>query len=172
MLTEVLDVLNVKVKLLHDDAEVPAKATDLSSGYDIKAYIQDRHPVTILPNNWLLIKTGFSLDMMSNDPIAINTNGLMQLEAQVRSRSGLALKNGIAVLNGIGTIDKDYLGEVGVILYNHSQNPFVVKHGDRIAQLVFGSVINPTLSTTQSEENKGMGIEGARGEGGFGSTGV
>jgi dUTP pyrophosphatase len=157
--------LNELFNLLHENAEVPQKSTDFSSGYDIKACFPDvNQTATILPQNWLLVKTGFSLNMMKFNQLEENSEGALQIEAQVRSRSGLALKNGIAVLNGIGTIDKDYEGEVGVILYNHSSVPFIFKHGDRIAQLVFASVINPVLQPKESLQ--------IRGEGGFGSTGI
>ena len=87
-------------------------------------------------------------------------------EAQVRPRSGLALKHGITVLNTPGTIDSDYRGEVGVILINHGREAFTVKRGDRIAQIVFAGVCEAEL-----EEAEELGDTG-RGEGGFGHTGM
>ena len=131
--------------------ELPAYETIASAGLDIRAYIENT--IILKPFERKLIKTGLFLEI----PIGF--------EAQVRPRSGLALKNGITVLNSPGTIDADYRGEIGVILINLSQENFEINSGDRIAQLVFAKVeqanwlkVN-TLSDT------------ARGEGGFGSTG-
>jgi dUTP pyrophosphatase len=87
------------------------------------------------------------------------------MEAQVRPRSGLALKHGVTVLNAPGTIDADYRGEVKVLLINHGKEPFSVSPGDRIAQIVFAPVTRAVFVQTGALE------ESARGEGGFGSTG-
>ena len=87
-------------------------------------------------------------------------------EAQVRPRSGLALRNGITVLNTPGTVDSDYRGEIGVILINHGRNTFTVKRGDRIAQLVFSAVCEAVLE--EADDLK----DSARGPGGFGHTGI
>lgn len=131
--------------------ELPAYETIASAGLDIRAFIEE--PIILKPFERKLVKTGLFLEI----PVGF--------EAQVRPRSGLALKNGITVLNSPGTIDADYRGEVGVILINLSQENFEIQSGDRIAQLVFAKVEQAswvkvdTLSETE------------RGEGGFGSTG-
>jgi dUTP pyrophosphatase len=100
-----------------------------------------------------MVRTGIKLNM----PVGV--------EAQVRSRSGLASKHGVFVLNSPGTIDPDYRGEVKVILFNTGHMPFDIDRGDRIAQLVFSSYLSPVISSSK-------GISYVRGEGGFGSTGV
>jgi dUTP pyrophosphatase len=87
-------------------------------------------------------------------------------EAQIRPRSGLAIRNGITMLNSPGTIDADYRGEVKVIAINHGQEPFTVHHGDRIAQMVIAPVVQAQIEEVEELD------ETARGEGGFGSTGV
>ena len=101
-----------------------------------------------------LIPLGFALEIP------------MGHEAQIRSRSGLALNHGIAVLNSPGTIDADYRGPVGVILINHGSSDFTVRHGDRVAQMVVGTVVSADFTETAGLE------ETERGAGGFGSTGV
>jgi dUTP pyrophosphatase len=131
--------------------ELPAFETIGSAGLDIRAFIEES--ISLKPFERKLIKTGLFLEI----PVGY--------EAQVRPRSGFALKNGVTVLNTPGTIDADYRGEVGVILINLSQEIVEIHSGDRIAQLVFAKVEQPqwvqveTLSETE------------RGEGGFGSTG-
>ena len=134
-----------------NDIPLPAYATDGSSGMDIRAAVEEE--VIIPPNQTMLIPTGFYIEV---------PNGY---EAQVRPRSGLAIKYGISVLNTPGTIDADYRGEVKVILTNFGKDNFVIRRGDRIAQLVIAPVIQaeweevPTLDETP------------RGAGGFGHTG-
>lgn len=132
---------------------MPAYETEAASGIDLRAAIDENQLIRIEPNQRILIKTGLKVIF----PIT--------MEGQVRSRSGLALKNGICVLNSPGTIDADYRGEIGVILYNSSQEPFHVKRGDRIAQLVFAPVCRPAINFGTITANT------ERGEGGFGSTG-
>ncbi|MEO5760733.1 MAG: dUTP diphosphatase [Vicinamibacteria bacterium] len=133
------------------DLPLPAYQTEGSAGMDLYAAIDA--DVTIQPGRYHLLPCGFSM--------AIPTGH----EGQVRSRSGLALKHGVAVLNSPGTIDSDYRGELGVVLINHGKNPFVVSRGMRIAQLVIGRVeqaeweVVPELPET------------VRGEGGYGHTG-
>lgn len=140
----------IKVKTLSENAKLPVYATSGSAGVDLCSAVS----LTIDPGKIALVKTNLSLEMPPN------------IEAQIRSRSGLAIKNGIFVLNAPGTIDSDYRGDVGVILANFSEKAFDVKIGDRIAQMVFAKVIKPDfseaaeLSTTE------------RGAGGFGHTGV
>ena len=124
-----------------------------SSGCDVCAALDE--PLELLPGSRALVPTGFCFEIPHG------------YEIQVRPRSGLAVKNGITVLNAPGTIDADYRGEVKVILVNLSPQPFVVRHGDRIAQLVPMQV----ASQLSFSEQKSI-AESDRGEGGFGSTGV
>ena len=142
----------MKVNIINRSAfELPKYETKLSAGVDLKANIDVAVHLESLER--CLIKTGLFLELPAG------------VEAQVRPRSGLALKKGITVLNSPGTIDADYRGEVGVILINLSKEKFTIQPGDRIAQLVFSTheqadfQVVDTLSETQ------------RGEGGFGSTG-
>ena len=144
--------MRVKIKLV-DGAIEPNYATAESAGMDIRAHIDN--DVIIPPGYRMLIKTGLYLEMEED------------LEAQIRPRSGLALKYGITVLNSPGTIDSDYRGEIGVILINHGQADFVVENGMRIAQMVFAKH-EKVVCVTAEYFNK----ETERGEGGFGSTGA
>ena len=128
------------------------KATPGSAGFDLVAATENN--VILNPGSSNLIPCGFSMEMPTN------------LEAQVRPRSGLALKNMITVLNSPGTIDSDYRGEVCVILINHSKREFIVEHGMRIAQLIFCELPNVSIIETDSLS------ETVRGKGGFGSTGL
>ncbi|MDX1737002.1 MAG: dUTP diphosphatase [Alphaproteobacteria bacterium] len=131
---------------------LPAYGTEDSAGADLLAAIEDRH--VIHPGKRALIPAGIKIALPKG------------YEAQVRPRSGLALKHGITVLNSPGTIDADYRGEVGVILINHGEEDFLVERGMRIAQLV----IAPVQQIAWQEVNDLDDTE--RGEGGFGSTGV
>ena len=131
---------------------LPSYETIASAGMDIRAYITQ--PVIIKPMQRAIIKTGLYLEL----PIGT--------EAQVRPRSGLAIKKGITVLNSPGTIDADYRGEVGVILLNLSSEDFVVENGARIAQLVLAK--HDRAQWQQVDQLSSTD----RGEGGFGSTGV
>ncbi len=142
--------IKVKIKLLNENAKIPVRSTEHSSGFDIFSAEE-----TILKaKSFKLISTGFSLEM---PPF---------IEAQVRPRSGLAVKNGITVLNSPGTIDADYRGEVKVILINHSDIDFKIEIGTRIAQLVFAKVIETEFEISDQLN------ESTRGVGGFGSTGL
>jgi dUTP pyrophosphatase len=138
----------VKFRLLRDDARVPQRATEGSSGYDIVAV----DCMSIGPGCWEAIPTGLSMEIPAG------------YEAQVRPRSGLALKRGVTVLNAPGTIDSDYRGEVKVLLVNHNSTAFAVTPGDKIAQLVFAQVEFPAIELT------GEIKPSKRGAGGFGST--
>jgi dUTP pyrophosphatase len=131
--------------------ELPAYETIGSAGLDIRAFIEES--ITLKPLERKLIKTGLFLEI----PVGY--------EAQVRPRSGFALKNGVTVLNTPGTIDADYRGEVGVILINLSQENVEIHSGDRIAQLVFAKVEQAEWMQVE------MLSETERGTGGFGSTG-
>ena len=130
---------------------LPTYETSASAGLDIRAYLEEK--ITLLPGERKLIKTGLFIEIPEG------------YEVQVRPRSGLALKNGITVLNSPGTIDADYRGEIGVILINHSTENFEINSGDRIAQLVFAKVEQAVWNVSESLS------ETERGEGGFGSTG-
>jgi dUTP pyrophosphatase len=130
---------------------LPSYETAASAGLDIRAFIEEK--LTLIPGERKLIKTGLFLEIPEG------------YEAQVRPRSGLALKNGITVLNSPGTIDADYRGEIGVILINHSSENFEINSGDRIAQLIFAKVEQAVWFETESLN------ETERGLGGFGSTG-
>ena len=130
----------------------PKYQTKSSAGMDLMAFIDD--PIIIESGEWKLISTGIYIKLPTG------------FEAQVRPRSGLALKKGITVLNSPGTIDSDYRGEIGVILINHSKNNFIVNSGDRIAQLIIAKHESVNLKNVQSIDSSN------RGTGGFGSTGT
>lgn len=130
---------------------LPNYETDASAGVDIRAHIAER--ISLKPLERKLIPTGLFIELPQG------------FEAQVRPRSGLALKHGITVLNSPGTIDADYRGEIGVVLVNLSNEDFSIENGDRIAQLVISKYAKVTF-----EETKELGNT-LRGEGGFGSTG-
>lgn len=133
------------------DLPLPAYATAQSAGLDLMAAVDA--DVTLAPGARQLIPTGLSIALPAG------------YEAQVRPRSGLALKHGITVLNSPGTIDADYRGEVQVLLINHGAAPFVIKRGDRIAQMVVAPVTRVALTEVAALDGT------ARGQGGFGSTG-
>ena len=143
-------MLEIKVKRLDPDLPIPRKATDGSSGFDIYSRVDQ----VINPGEFKGIPAGIVLEIPKG------------YEVQVRPRSGLALKHGIGILNSPGTIDSDYRGEVVVILFNLSKEPFGVKKGDRIAQIV--PVKLPEVKLVEADNL----TETSRGSGGFGSTGV
>lgn len=145
----------IEVKITnHSPHPLPQYATGGASGLDIRAFLQDEGSITLHPLQRMLIHTGLQIDLSPG------------LEAQIRPRSGLALKHGITVLNAPSTIDSDYRGEIKVLLINLSDESFTIADGDRIAQLVIASY----KSITWKEE--ATLSETARGKGGFGSTGV
>lgn len=131
---------------------LPEYATEQSAGMDLRANIDA--PVTLEPLQRALIPTGLFMALPKG------------YEAQVRPRSGLAIKHGIGVLNAPGTIDADYRGEVGVILINLSNEPFVIENGERICQMVVTNYTKVEWEATDTLETT------TRGEGGFGHTGV
>ena len=135
-----------------DGAILPEYKTDGASGCDVHAFVKD--PVELLPGDIKLIPTGLACAIPEG------------FEIQVRPRSGLAAKNGITCLNTPGTIDRDYRGEIKVILINLGKEAFIVKNGDRIAQFVVAPVVRGIFKTVKSLD------ETLRGSGGFGSTGV
>lgn len=135
-----------------EDLPLPQYQTAHSSGMDLLAAVDE--PVTILPGEVNLISTGMRIAIPEG------------YEVQVRPRSGLALRNGIGVLNSPGTIDADYRGLLSVILINFGKEPFLIKRGDRIAQMVVMKVEKAVWIESDSLE------ESDRSSGGFGSTGI
>ena len=132
---------------------LPAYETAGSAGMDLRAAVPEDAPMTLEPGARALVPTGLKIALEQG------------WEAQIRPRSGLALKHGISAPNTPGTIDSDYRGEVGVILINLGQEPFVIKRGERIAQMVIAAVAQATVVEVDTLD------ETARGAGGFGSTG-
>ena len=141
----IIDIVNIS------DNELPKYETLLSAGMDLRAYLDDS--IVLKPFQRVLVKTGLFISLHPG------------YEAQVRPRSGLALKKGISVLNSPGTIDADYRGEIGVILINLSDLDFEINSGDRIAQMVIAK--HETISWKVVDELD----DSLRGDKGFGSTG-
>ncbi|HOJ64463.1 MAG TPA: dUTP diphosphatase [Spirochaetota bacterium] len=144
------EAVNIKIKLLNQNAKIPIKATEHASGFDLFS----AEEAIIKPKEFKAISTGIAIEMPQ------------YIEAQIRPRSGLAMKYGITVLNAPGTIDSDYRGEIKVILINHSNNEFKIEVGTRIAQMVFTEIIKSNFQQVESLN------ESDRGDGGFGSTGL
>ena len=132
---------------------LPAYQTNDAAGLDLMAAVAENEPLTLAPGQYALVPTGLAIALPPG------------YEAQVRPRSGLAAKHGVTVLNSPGTIDADYRGEIRVILINHGQTAFVVKRGERIAQMVIAPVVQAQLVPVASLSTTD------RGSGGFGSTG-
>jgi dUTP pyrophosphatase len=146
-------ILRVK-RLPHGEGlTLPSYQSAYAAGLDVVAAVPQDAPVELKPGTRALIPTGFALEI----PVGY--------EAQVRPRSGLAIKHGVTLLNSPGTIDADYRGELMVIMVNHGAESFIVKRGDRIAQLVIAPVAHVEIVAVE-ELN-----ETARLQGGFGSTG-
>lgn len=142
----------VKVKIINkSNNPIPAYATEQAAGMDIRANLSCE--VVIKPMERKLIPTGLFIELPEG------------YEAQIRPRSGLALKYGVTVLNTPGTIDVDYRGEIGVVLINLSDQDFVVQHGERIAQMVINQYTKIELEEVE------LLTSTIRGEGGFGHTG-
>ena len=135
-----------------EEAQTPLYSTAEAAGADLKACLKD--DIVLNPGERTAVPTGLRLQIPDG------------FEGQVRPRSGLALKHGVTVLNSPGTIDSDYRGEVRVILINLGTEPYVIRHGDRIAQLLFSRVTQGEFIKIENLE------ESIRGTGGFGSTGV
>ena len=135
---------------------LPTYATPGAAGLDLRACLGQEERDSgkiIMPRCTMLVETGFSFEIPQG------------YEGQIRARSGLALKNGISLANGVGTIDSDYRGNLSVILENRGNDPYCVKHGQRIAQLVISPILKVKCRLVESIENT------ARGALGFGSTG-
>ena len=143
----------MKVKIVNkSNNPLPKFETAGAAGADICAFVSDN--VTLMPKERMVIPTGLHFEIPEG------------YEMQIRSRSGLAAKYGVVVLNSPGTIDSDYRGEVKVILMNFGEEPFTIKNSDRIAQAVFSKVVKAEFEAVL------MLYETERGNGGFGSTGV
>lgn len=143
----------VKIKIVNRGRQqLPAYATELSAGMDLRANIDES--ITLNPMERRIIPTGLYIALPPG------------YEAQVRPRSGLALKHGITVLNSPGTIDTDYRGEIGVLLINLSTEPFVITEGERIAQMVIARHEQGQFEVVEQLDQT------ERGEGGYGHTGV
>ena len=144
-------MVKVLIKKLNPTVQLPEYKTKGASGMDLVAFVKS--PIIVKPKTSYLVPTGISVVFSEN------------YEIQIRPRSGLAAKNNISVLNTPGTIDSDYRGEIKIIIYNHGENDFVIKNGDRIAQMILAPVIKMELEEIDNLP------ETIRGEGGFGSTG-
>ena len=146
--------LNVKIKLTRG-MSAPEYATSGSAAVDLRAALEENEVVTVAPGARALIPTGLSISPESSDVVAI-----------IAGRSGLGVKKGVSLSNGIGVIDSDYRGEIQVGLINRGEEPFEVRRGDRIAQMMFMPVLTASFLPVDELD------ETARGEGGFGHTGV
>lgn len=140
------------MKIVSKSGKAPSYATDGASGMDLRAYLEE--PMTLLPMERKLVPTGIYVEIPEG------------YEGQVRARSGLAIKKGIGLVNGIGTIDSDYRGELRVPLINWGSEPFEIQDGDRIAQLVIAKYERVQVELVQELSDTD------RGTGGFGHTGV
>ena len=142
------------LRLPHSEGlALPAYETTGSAGMDLRAAVPADEPMTLAPGARALVPTGLKIALERG------------WEAQVRPRSGLALKHGITCLNSPGTIDSDYRGEVGVILVNLGSEPFVIRRGERVAQMIVAAHAQAVVAEVETLDDT------ARGTGGFGSTG-
>lgn len=146
-----MKVLKIKRLRSNQDVPLPQYQSEWSSGLDLRADLVET--LVLKPGHRALVPTGIAVELEKG------------FEIQVRPRSGLALKQGISMVNAPGTIDADYRGEIGVILINHGQEDFVIARGERIAQMVVCPVIHPQIIEVSHLNETG------RGSGGFGSTG-
>ncbi len=144
--------VTVRIKYLSERAVAPRYMTDLAAGMDL--FASPDEPITLAPGERALVPTGIALAIPSG------------FEGQVRPRSGLALRKGVALVNSPGTIDADYRGEIGIIVINHGCDPVVINPGERIAQLVIAPVSRAELLLVDDLDAT------PRGAGGFGHTGT
>ena len=144
-------MVKVLIKKLSPSVQLPSYKTNGASGMDLMAFIEK--PINLDPGKSCRVPTGLSVAFPE------------EYEIQIRPRSGLAAKNNISVLNTPGTIDSDYRGEIKIILFNHSNDNFIINKNDRVAQMVLTPIIKMELEETNELP------ESIRGEGGFGSTG-
>ena len=142
----------MEIRIVSKGGALPAYATEGSSGADLRAYIEE--PITLMPGERRLVPTGLFVEIPQG------------VEAQIRARSGLAIKHGIGLVNGVGTVDSDYRGEWNIPLINWGQEPYTIHGGDRIAQVIFSRYEKADfVSVSQISETE-------RGAGGFGHTGI
>jgi dUTP pyrophosphatase len=148
-----MDVFTVSIKRLRPEQShpLPRYMTAHAAGMDLCAHLDGER--VLRPGERLLVPTGIAIALPEG------------YEAQIRPRSGLALKHGITLVNSPGTIDPDYRGEIGVIVINHGTEPFVLRDGERIAQMVFAPFARARLAEVEELDETG------RGRGGFGHTG-
>lgn len=144
--------MKLKFRKLHPEAKAPEYSTPGSAGLDLRAVLP--HTIYLQPGVRFTCPTGIAIELPDG------------FEAQIRPRSGLAMKHGVTVLNSPGTVDADFRGEIKVILINHGEQAFEINSGDRIAQMVIAPVMKAEL------EQAGTLADTERGEGGFGSTGT
>ncbi len=144
--------MKAEIKIISKSGVLPTYETEGSAGADLRAYLDE--PVTLMPGERRLVPTGLFVEL----PVGI--------EAQIRARSGMAIKHGIGLVNGVGTVDSDYRGEWNVPLINFSNEPYTINNGDRIAQVVFSSYVKGEFVVTEEID------ETERGAGGFGHTGI
>lgn len=142
----------MKMRIVSESGRIPEYATEGAAGFDISAYLSE--PFVLKAGARALVPTGLYFEVPKG------------YEAQVRARSGLAIKHGIGLVNGIGTIDADYRGEIRVPLINWSNEDFVINDGDRIGQVIITSYEKVDIEITDELSDT------ERGEGGFGHTGV
>ena len=143
----------MKVRVAHDSIDLPDYETNSSAGMDLRAYLPDGS-ISLDPMQRTLIGTGLYFEIPQG------------FEVQIRPRSGLTLKHGVTVLNSPGTIDADYRGEIKVILINHGEEPFLIEHEMRIAQMVVSKYQQVQFKLVKELTSS------ERGSGGFGSTGT
>jgi len=143
----------LKIKKTHPDAVLPARASRGAAAFDLAAALDA--PVVIEPGKTVVVSTGIAVELPSDETVAL-----------VFSRSGMGIKGGISLANSVGVIDSDYRGTIQLGLINHSETPFRIENGDRIAQLMLLGVLLPLVVETDELGNT------ERGEGGFGSTGT
>ena len=147
---------HVTVSIMQEPADrdlpLPAYETDQAAGMDLRAAVREK--LTVAPGDRCMVPTGIRIALPPGT------------EAQIRPRSGLAIRHGISMVNSPGTIDADYRGEINVLLINHGQEAFTIDRGDRIAQMVIAPVFQADWAIAESLEDT------ERGDGGFGHTGV
>ncbi|MEE9347095.1 MAG: dUTP diphosphatase [Robiginitomaculum sp.] len=151
-----IDPMTIEMKQLSHfgDLQMPAFETRLAAGADLRAALPEGQTLVLEPGARALVPTGLAMALPAG------------YEAQIRPRSGLAYKHGVTVLNSPGTIDADYRGEVKILLINHGSKPFTITRGERVAQMVIAPITQADFTAVEALS------ETARGEGGFGSTGV
>lgn len=145
--------MELKIQKVKPNAEIPMQATAGSAGIDLRACIDI--PITVAPMQRIAVPTGIAIELPSAETVAL-----------IFARSGMALKKGLSMANGVGVIDSDYRGELAVLVVNLSEEPVTITHGERIAQMVCTPVFIPHITETTALTDT------QRGDGGFGSTGT